>query len=623
MKLVFLHFLNLLFIGNGRTESQPEDNVPSHPLDRPNTQITTTAASTKIIPAKVLQDEYLDRETCGTKGFSRLSCQKVFCPPWMRCLNGECICKLPYQCPKATKPACGTDKREYRSFCQVKALGCIKKDVLFSHFGPECKSKLFDCSLGPKNVLKVERRNETFLICGSRWTIAEANVACRNVKREEKGAEAASVVKHEEIEHQSGLSKQCIHVRCTGEESSLAECTFYKTDNTDTESTIATVNCYNRIKNCTNFEFRCVNGKCIDLNRTCDGTNDCGDRSDEVCCKKCRPGGFHCSSDVCIPNQAKKDGVMDCIGGDDEYTEESNVNFGRSPKPESIPTTEEEIIATTKEEVEAARKAVSTLECGISNYTKPNSTGVRQKRLLGGHTAEKGQIPWQVAIDDEGEINCGGIYIGGCWVLTAAHCVRPKPQLYRIKVGVWSTLKVDTYTDSLPVENVIIHPDYNPSTYQNDIALIQVKNIYNLPECIERTPSTASACVPWSEYQFKPGDNCIISGWGRSHGNKKVYTLKWANIEIIDNCSGIYGPRYFKGMECAGTLDGSVDTCQGDSGGPLVCKDKSGVSYVWGVVSWGEKCGVVGHPGVYTKVAHYFDWISFHVGRPTISKFNL
>lgn len=94
--------------------------------------------------------------------------------------------------------------------------------------------------------------------------------------------------------------------------------------------------------------------------------------------------------------------------------------------------------------------------------------------------------------------------------------------------------------------------------------------------------------------------------------------------ELCFVCQSVYELIFlpFISSFASGTYDGSTDSCKGDSGGPLVCFDAENVAYVWGVVSWGENCGEAGHPGVYTKIASYYDWISHHVKRSLISRYN-
>jgi len=50
--------------------------------------------------------------------------------------------------------------------------------------------------------------------------------------------------------------------------------------------------------------------------------------------------------------------------------------------------------------------------------------------------------------------------------------------------------------------------------------------------------------------------------------------------------------------------------CQGDSGSPLICRTGPDGGYeVAGIVSAGKGCGTGTYPGIYTRAAHYHDWI--------------
>ena len=45
-------------------------------------------------------------------------------------------------------------------------------------------------------------------------------------------------------------------------------------------------------------------------------------------------------------------------------------------------------------------------------------------------------------------------------------------------------------------------------------------------------------------------------------GNQKVYSLKWGEVHIINNCSAFYPGRYFeKEMECAGKHEAASGRC--------------------------------------------------------------
>ncbi|NWU99842.1 CFAI factor, partial [Upupa epops] len=541
---------------------------------------------------------------CLSNQYTHKSCEKVFCDPWERCVEGKCICKLPYQCPKNGSSVCSANGKNLQTYCHLKSYECKQPEAKFLHKGKCMSQETFTVSLGHGElhllqVKPVDQEND-FFVCDTEWTMNEANVACRHLGFQ-TGAEYYQV--NPSISESALNSLHCLRITCRGLETSLAECNIKKKSINSSKGFVS-LQCYENTRACLDDEFQCVNKKCISLKKTCDGINDCGDLSDELCCRECRKGSFHCRSNICIPKKNVCNKEIDCLTGEDEVRIRCTGFLWKDTSFLFV------------KERKTMKTLLPQLNCGYTNHTL-----TRRKRIIGGEAARQGQFPWQVAIHERGKettVICGGVYIGGCWVLTAAHCVREsKVHLYLIWTALLGTLQHDNKTDTTSIKRVIIHENYNRSTYENDIALLELKGSAS---GICSLGDTIPACIPWSEHMFKAGDTCKVSGWGLEKGYTKEYILKWGNINIFQNCSELYPGRFFKKMTC--TYDGSIDSCQGDSGGPLVCFDAENVAYLWGIVSWGENCGEAGHPGVYTKVASYYDWISYHVTRSLISRYN-
>ena len=98
-----------------------------------------------------------------------------------------------------------------------------------------------------------------------------------------------------------------------------------------------------------------------------------------------------------------------------------------------------------------------------------------KRRIVGGENARIEQHPWQVALQMQGVFSCGGSLIAERWVLTAAHCFRSshRPRDWRVKAGATNYASGAAWTD---VERIVIHPQYNPSTYEHDVALMKIKS---------------------------------------------------------------------------------------------------------------------------------------------------
>ncbi len=222
-------------------------------------------------------------------------------------------------------------------------------------------------------------------------------------------------------------------------------------------------------------------------------------------------------------------------------------------------------------------------------------------RIIGGVQATPGEFPFMVSVDGF----CGGTIINSRWVMTAAHCTPYiSPGNTRLFVGLHNW---DAPSGSMAIyaEQVIVHPQYNPATMRNDIALVRLS---------QAIPAKYTPINPAQLSDAPVGSMVTAAGWGRTSNTpgSGSSTLLKVNLPIVSlqTCANVFTVN--DNQICAGT-GRQTDTCNGDSGGPLFI-NKGGRFYQVGITSFGASC-VSGYPGVYTKVASYVGWITQVAGQ--------
>jgi hypothetical protein len=245
------------------------------------------------------------------------------------------------------------------------------------------------------------------------------------------------------------------------------------------------------------------------------------------------------------------------------------------------------------------------------------------QRIVGGQEADPGEWPWQIALVVKGgdlffDQFCGASLLTEDWVLTAAHCVEEQsPSDLDVVAGIHDLRTPDPNYRRVGVSAIVVHPGWNPNTFDNDIALIKVSSpIPNRPVSGTTLPITAVDLVP-ANIGALTGTMATVTGWGNRAaqpnpgGNDFPDRLHEVEVPIISNtdCGNAY-TGITQNMVCAGIPAGGKDSCQGDSGGPLVVLNNAAGKWLQaGVVSFGEGCAAPNKPGVYTRVSRYIDWI--------------
>ena len=200
---------------------------------------------------------------------------------------------------------------------------------------------------------------------------------------------------------------------------------------------------------------------------------------------------------------------------------------------------------------------------------------------------------------------CGGSYIGDGYVLTAAHCVSSKSARF-IDAKVAGFRLGGTDGDRIGVVEKYVHPQYNRSTLNYDVALLK----------LERHPTQGQAVQlasgSLSQYA-RSGDMLSVAGLGRlSEGGSRPSFIQEVDVPLVSdavcNQSGGNYANVGSVAFCAGYPQGQQDSCSGDSGGPIVI-NRGGQIVQLGSVSWGIGCARPDKYGVYADVAALSGWI--------------
>lgn len=160
------------------------------------------------------------------------------------------------------------------------------------------------------------------------------------------------------------------------------------------------------------------------------------------------------------------------------------------------------------------------------------------------------------------------------------------------------------------MSQIFIHPSYNSSTFDNDIALIKLSTPLTLNQNVKPI-EYANDCNLLSSY-LNPGNVTKLSGWGATTGSPPFVVstlLKGVQIPIISNTDANFlnaSSQNVTSNMIAFYQIGS-GAAPGDSGGPAVV-NANGKPILIGASSWGltpkdQK------PTIYTRIKNYANWI--------------
>ena len=162
---------------------------------------------------------------------------------------------------------------------------------------------------------------------------------------------------------------------------------------------------------------------------------------------------------------------------------------------------------------------------------------------------QAGSVPWQVSLAVSGSIFCGSTLLTDRHLLTAAHC------LAGVEVGLYRMVDIllaeyDTEDNTPPIKRkirtVVLHPQFDEETLQNDIAVITMRR----PVSISPGSRTVPACLPSANFNPPVNSVATVTGFGTTSENSDQPSSKLLTVDVnvisnsdCRNMNSVYGSK--------------------------------------------------------------------------------
>ncbi|CAH4031445.1 unnamed protein product [Pieris brassicae] len=232
-------------------------------------------------------------------------------------------------------------------------------------------------------------------------------------------------------------------------------------------------------------------------------------------------------------------------------------------------------------------------------------------RIIGGSLSSLTQTPHlgglSILLTNRRTSVCGSSLLSNTKAVTAAHCWsdgRNQALQFTVVLG---ALRLFQGGVRITTNNVVMHPQWNPNTASNDVAVITMNRVdfNNNIQPIALASGNNEYVGTWATAAGYGATSDSQSGIPNNTARRHV------NLRVISNaeCRRTFS-FIASSVICVETQSGRASTCGGDSGGPLDIGSGNSRTLI-GITSFGHISGCQrGHPAGFARVTSFRSWIT-------------